>query len=107
MKTYLSWDTDVENKKELVRIPITSLECPKMNIGDYMSFDIIQADETHILMPVKVTHISISVGWNRYKKTKGIKIIEDAEQYVFVDPNIINASDINYIPADHHHRRTF
>jgi hypothetical protein len=77
------------------KIPERSFECPKMNPGDMMSFDVVQTGGDHILTPVKVTQVSIGIGWNGFKETRGTRKIKDAEQFVYVTPDIFNNEEIN------------
>jgi hypothetical protein len=96
MKTFISYDSDVEKDAKIIkRIPQGSFECPKMNPGDMMDFDVVQRSGDHILTPVKVTHVSISISWNGFKESKGIRKIQDAEQFVYVTPDIFNNEEIN------------
>jgi hypothetical protein len=64
MKTYIDYDSDAENETKIIRtLPISFFECPKMNVGDFISLRLRQLDGENILTPVKVTHVTIGLEW--------------------------------------------
>jgi hypothetical protein len=96
MKTYISYDSDVEKEAMIIkRIPEGSFECPKMQPGDMMAFDVVRRSGDHILTPVKVVNVSIDISWNNYKDSEGIRKITDAEQFIYVTPDIFDHEEIN------------
>lgn len=96
MKTYFSYAPDIEEDAIVIkRIPQDAFECPKMSPGDFMDFDIVQRNGNHILTPVKVSHVSISVSWFSYKVPSEKKIIKEAEQFVFVTPEIFSNKEVS------------
>jgi hypothetical protein len=107
MKTFISYDADVEKDAMIIKkIPEGSFECPKMNPGDMMAFDVVQPKGDHILTPVKVTHVSISISWNGYKETRGTRKIRDAEQFIYVTPDIFNHDELSHYIEPTNHRKT-
>jgi hypothetical protein len=86
MKTYLSWDSYVEENEKTADVPEDSpFECPKLNRGDIISLEIGKPRGQHLLTPVKVSMALIDIGWVISKDAKDT-VIQDAEQYLFIEP---------------------
>ena len=109
MRTYIDYDSEVENTAKIIKkIPQGSFECPKLNPGDMISFDVLQSSGDHILTPVKVTQVSISLSWNGFKESKSTSKIQNAEQIVHVTPDVFdNERQVEYCPLTQSNRKIF
>jgi hypothetical protein len=93
VKTYISWDPSVENDEKIVRVlPETAFECPKLSRGNQMTLDVGRSRGPRTLTMVKVVDVSIGIGWDSARRVKQAQI-RDAEQYVYVEPVIIEPRD--------------
>lgn len=73
-------------------LPETPFECPKLNRGDRMSLDVGRRKGPRILTPVKVVDVDVDISWDAIGTSKNAKI-NDAEQYLFVEPVILEKID--------------
>jgi hypothetical protein len=93
MKTYMSWDADVGKGEKTANIPKDSFNCPKLNIGDIISFAI-EYSKSNVLTPVKITHVSIEIGWKAIGELSNLNKIDHVEQFVYVSPIVYNPESV-------------
>lgn len=94
MRSYLSWDSTVEEVEKTADVPEDSpFECTKLNQGDIISLEIGESNGQYILTPVKVVFVLINISWVMSKDVKDT-VIQDAEQRLFVEPVVLDSAKI-------------
>ena len=84
MLTYISWAPDAEKEEKIVRIPRIPFECPKMNEGDIISFDIEETKGHHLMTLLQISQVFVEVGWNKLDKVNRKRVIKPASQVICV-----------------------
>jgi len=84
MLTRISWAPDAEKEEKIVMIPRIDFDCPKLNKGVTISFDIEEPDGNHVLTILQVSQVIIEVGWNILDKKIRKRTITPACQFISV-----------------------